>query len=140
MSQPWWWPNAGKRHEPRRYPAVDLRVSGQRWLVMGVHYPPGGPAGGMKVNHKNRRAWLESKRAVQAYAARHPNPPVLAAGDLNAYASECRHHFPGFEVAKGGKVDHAMAKKDRGVRLEWVNRDKAPVGHGWATFKFSAPG
>lgn len=138
MDEPWYWSTPSKRHAPRRYPAVDLRVSGQRWLVLGVHFPPGGPKGGHKVDFKNRPAWHESKRAVRRYAARHPNPPVLAVGDLNAYAPECRRHFPGFKVTRGGQVDHAMAKKGRGVRIQWVNRDKPDTGHGWVTFKFTA--
>ncbi|RZS44403.1 hypothetical protein EV193_101279 [Herbihabitans rhizosphaerae] len=138
MSEPWWWPNPSKEREPRRYPAVDLTVSGERWLVVGVHFPPGGPDGGGMVDGKNRAAWLESKQAVQAYAANHPNPPVVAAGDFNALASECRHHFPGFAVSEGGKVDHAMTKEGRGARFESVSRHDAPVGHGWFTFRLSA--
>lgn len=137
MTERWWW-HSGVR-EPRRYPAVALRAGGRMWHVVGVHFPPGGPDGGVVVDGKNRPAWLESKEAVQAYAARHPNPPVVAAGDFNATAEECDNHFPGFVVAQGGKVDHALVKRDRGARVDAVRHHDAPEGmHGWFTFKLSA--
>ncbi|GAA1579618.1 hypothetical protein GCM10009789_36720 [Kribbella sancticallisti] len=137
MSEPWWW-KSGKR-DPRRYPVVVVGVNGKTWHVVGVHFPPGGPSGGVVVDYKNRAAWIESRKAVQAYAANHPNAPVVAAGDFNATADECRSHFPGFLVAQGAKVDHALAKKDRGARFDDVIRHDAPNGmHGWITFKLSA--
>lgn len=135
MTEPWWW-NSNRR-EPRRYPAVALRVNGRVWRVIGVHFPPGGPSGGVGGN--NRAAWIESKEAVQAYASSHPNPPVVAAGDFNATVEECQNHFPGFLVADGGKVDHALIKRDRGARADQVIRHDPPEGmHGWFTFKLSA--
>jgi hypothetical protein len=120
---------------------VVVQANGHVWHVIGVHFPPGGPSGGAVVDYKNRAAWIESRKAVQAYAASHPNAAVVAAGDFNATVEECRDHFPGFRVAKGGKVDHALAKKDRGVRFDQVVRHDAPNGmHGWFTFKLSASG
>jgi hypothetical protein len=135
MTEPWWW--NGNRREPRRYPAVVLRVDGRVWRVVGIHFPPGGPSGG--ADGRNRAAWLESKEAVQAYASNHPAPPVVAAGDVNATGEECQNHFPGFLVAEGGKVDHALIKRDRGARADQVIRHDPPEGmHGWFTFKLSA--
>lgn len=139
MSEPWWW-SRGKR-APRRYPAVVLRADDRVWHVIGVHFPPGGPGGGSVVGDRNMPAWRESKRAVQEYAARNPNPPVVVAGDINATADNCRKHFPGFTVTKAGKVDHALVKKERGARVDAVVHHSPPKNqnmHGWATFKLSA--
>lgn len=137
MSEPWWY--NGNKRKPRRYPVIKVRVNGKQWNVIGVHFPPGGPdGGGSKTGGRNGPAWRESKRAIQRYAANHPKARVVAAGDFNGTHRECVRHFPGFRVKQGGKVDHAMAKKDRGVRFVWVKRHRPKVGHGWFTFKLRA--
>lgn len=146
MNENWYFrPNcdvALNTRAPRVYPAVVLKVGGQRWNVVGVHFPPGGPDGGVlcATGARNGPAWKESKERIQAYANNHPEARVVAAGDFNAFDFEMVNHFPGFDVKDGGNVDHAISKKDRGVRFDWKERRDAPdSGHGWFSFGLSTP-
>lgn len=144
MNENWYFrPNcdvALNTRAPRVYPAIVLKVDGKRWNVVGVHFPPGGPDGGScATGQRNGPAWKESKERIQAYANNHPEARVVAAGDFNAFDVEMVNHFPGFDVKDGGNVDHAISKKDRGVRFDWKDRHEALQGHGWFTFGLSTP-
>lgn len=144
MNENWYFrPNcdvALNTREPRVYPAIVLKVDGKRWNVVGVHFPPGGPdGGGCSTGQRNGPAWKESKERIQAYASNHPEARVVAAGDFNAFDVEMVNHFPGFDVKAGGNVDHAISKKDRGVRFDWKDRHEATSGHGWFSFGLSTP-
>lgn len=144
MSEPWYFRGsctaALNQRAPRVFPAVTLQVGSSVWRVIGVHFPPGGPAGGScNTGGQNGPAWQESKQAVQAYAANHPDARVIAAGDFNATANEMSSQFPGFSLKAGSKVDHAISREGRGVSFDWVNSNSAQSGHGWNTFGLSFP-
>ena len=121
MKLPWIGPKAGRRHGGRVYTALDL---GFCWVV-NVHFPTGGPHG------PNANAWAESAERLAQFFNRHPNKPVLAAGDWNATHAELAPLVKRIDgrITTGGKVDHVLYRGARHISTEDIAQPH--YAHGW---------
>jgi endonuclease/exonuclease/phosphatase family metal-dependent hydrolase len=130
MREVWWGPfrfPASKRR-PRRYSQFELDSSGRRWDVEAIHFPPGGPEGGVLTRGKNKTAWHESAAQVRGFLTH--SELAVALGDFNANRGALREHVApeGAHVAMASSVDGVVTK---GARIT-MHRLDAPAGmHGW---------
>lgn len=121
MDLPWIGGKAGKRHEPRVYPALRLRKDDADLYVVGVHLPT--------YNAKAPQA--ESFRKIADYFNDHKNSAVVAVGDWNNEA----HNLRGMEKAVNGQY-HSTGKVDGmlSTRCKHLNGRRVPFpryAHGW---------
>lgn len=126
MSMSWTGPKAGKRHEPRVYPALVLRKEGVFFRVLGIHFP----------THNQPMQQKESAQAIAAYFRSHDNSPVIAAGDWNRRADELDGlaQLARAELIPLGKVDHALVARLAHRRTKRL--PKPHYAHGWALYRF----
>lgn len=134
MRERWWGPFNFPRSKrrPRRFQKFILRERGAvdfLWHLEAVHFPPGGPTGGVLTRGKNKDAWHEAADQVRDWLANAPEPCV-ALGDFNGNRSALREHVApdGSRVVMASNVDGVIAK---GARIT-MHRLDAPAGmHGW---------
>ena len=130
MDKPWWGPFRFPRSKrrPRRFQGFDLRVDGRLWGLLAVHFPPGGPSGGILTRGRNRDAWHEAARHTTQFLA--VTDLGVALGDFNANRGELREHVAtdGTRIAMASNVDGVMTT---GAHTT-MHRLSAPAGmHGW---------
>lgn len=109
VNGPSWIGPHGTVHPPRVYPAVSLRVDGQRWRVIDVHRTP--------LRHQNKEAWAAEEDALARWAGvpgDSPRPTVML-GDWNGRYSDLRPlaKRTGMSVHLRG-VDGALLRNCRG--------------------------
>lgn len=141
MRRTWWWGTRGSlRHRaPRTYLKLRLGKGDDRWFVLGVHFPPGGPNGAVfRTGGRNRKAWRESRRRVVKKARRwqkkHPGLPIVLIGDFNCTRMELKDQIAdplGAKVVTFGKVDHAVLLNCRHAE----GHKFSGVGHGWVAIR-----
>lgn len=125
MREPWTW--HGRHRQPRVYPVLVLADhKGRKWPMLGMHAPPGGPAG------ENARAWAETRRRAGAWLLRQDG--ALAPGDWNATAHELTDQLPaGLQIVVGTKVDHTVTHD---LQHKGTKRLDPPEGmHGWIVYQ-----
>lgn len=126
MEQEWVGPKAGRRHDPRVYPALSLKKTGHFFRVIGIHLPT--------ANEDD--AQMESIRALRDYFRNHDKSPVFAPGDYNMRAAELRARVGNWAriLTPGSKVDHALAARVENATASRVRTAKG--AHGWAIYTF----
>lgn len=134
MTRAWWGPFTLRKRAPRRYIVLKVVKDGVGWPVMAVHFPPGGPSGGIKTRGRNKGAWDESALSTRRWLAIRAR--AVVAGDLNANRAAVQKHVaPGnARVVMASSVDGTVVK---GASIT-ARHLPAPKGmHGWflATYK-----
>lgn len=127
MKRHWTGPKAGKRHEPRVYPAFRLRKEDAELYLLGIHLP----------THNEKLAQAESFDKIADYFWTHKNSGVVAVGDWNTEAHNMQgieKHVQGFYRATG-KVDGMLS-----ARVKYINGKRVPFpryAHGWGIHTIS---
>lgn len=133
MARPWVGPKLLHPHAPRIFRRLVLQVAGRKVAVDAIHFPPGGPSGGVVTQGRNAPAWRESARRVgsawrrglgRSRVGRRLVLARLAVGDFNATAPELEPlaREMGAVVCAGSKVDHALIRGMRHVNTIRVLR------------------
>lgn len=137
MKVPWIGPKLLHPHAPRTFQAVRYWDADRTpWRILGAHFPPGGPSGGIVTKGVNRAAWRESMRRARRFFANAGDDAAVVLGDINATAAELAPiaKRADADVVAGGKVDHALT---RGVRHIKTERLGTFGGHGHQAILFT---
>lgn len=129
MTRTWRSPIGRRRmHAPRTYARMRLERDGVTWRLLAVHFPPGGPGGGVTLRGANKPAWWESMRRAMKWLRR-TDEPSLVLGDINATKDELLGIVgDGIRVVSRAHVDHAIVRNAEGH----ADRLTSPAGmHGF---------
>lgn len=110
MTQAWYGPFTLRKRAPRRYIVVVVVKDGVKYPIMAVHFPPGGPQGGVKTRGRNKSAWRASAKRVRRWLRL--RALAVAAGDFNADKQDVKKYVApaGAIVDMASNVDGAVAK------------------------------
>lgn len=136
MTEPWWGPfnYPSSRKQPRVMQTLGLRKAGVDFDLMGVHFPSGGPTGGVATRGKNAAAWHECADHVRHNLANTACGAAL--GDFNARRLDVIEHATpdNGRVVMASNVDGVAAV---GCQIS-VTRLRSPLGmHGWFTTRIT---
>lgn len=128
LTRAWYGPFTLRKRSPRRYIVVTVVKDGVKYPIMAVHFPPGGPAGGVKTRGRNKGAWHESARRVKRWLRR--RLLAVAIGDFNADKADVKQYVApkGAVVEMASNVDGVAAKANE-VTITRLNAPKKM--HGW---------
>jgi hypothetical protein len=128
LTKAWYGPFTLRKRAPRRYIVVVVIKDGVKYPVMGVHFPPGGPNGGVKTRGRNRSAWRQSARRVKRWLR--IRSLAVALGDFNGNGKDVRE----FVAPKGAIVDMASNVDGAAAKAGELNVISIPHPrkmHGW---------
>ncbi|WP_408895921.1 hypothetical protein ACJ5H2_13480 [Nocardioides sp. R1-1] len=132
MLRVWWGPfrYPKSKRRPRVYQILQVRFHGVLWPLYLLHWPPGGPSGGVLTRGANAGAWAESMKDFTAWLA--AVEAGAGIGDANANRKQLNRLLPRWVRVRMSSGVDAVMSKGLHTSVEHLN---SPRGmHGWAIF------